>query len=75
MWQMAKSDLRDEAPMIPDYDTVLEALTSKETQERTPQGRTSIDVSETIRRLQSDRSPKAQTQLNQYLQALKTKGI
>lgn len=37
--------------------------------------RTSIDVSENIRRLQSSRAPGAQEQLNQYIQSLRTKGI
>jgi hypothetical protein len=37
--------------------------------------RTSVDVSETIRRLQSSRAPGAQQQLNQYIQSLRSKGI
>jgi hypothetical protein len=37
--------------------------------------RQSVDVSETIRRLQSSSAPGAQQQLNQYIQSLRTKGI
>jgi hypothetical protein len=37
--------------------------------------RRSVDVSETIRRLQSSNTPGAQQQLNQYLQSLRSKGI
>jgi hypothetical protein len=37
--------------------------------------RQSVDVSETIRRLQSSNTPGAQEQLNQYIQSLRTKRI
>lgn len=37
--------------------------------------RKSVDVSETIRRLQSSNTPGAQQQLNQYLQSLRSRGI
>jgi hypothetical protein len=37
--------------------------------------RQSVDVSETIRRLQSSNTPGAQQQLNQYLQSLRPRGI
>ena len=37
--------------------------------------RASVDVSETIRRLQSSNAPGAQEQLNQYIQSLRTKRI
>jgi hypothetical protein len=37
--------------------------------------RQSVDVSETMRRLQSSNAPGAQQQLNQYLQSLRSRGI
>ena len=37
--------------------------------------RQSVNVSETIRRLQSSNAPGAQQQLNQYLQSLRSRGI
>ena len=40
-----------------------------------PIARQSVDVSETIRRLQSSNTPGAQQQLNQYLQSLRPRGI
>ena len=70
--QMSQADPYGDVPLIPDYDTVLANI---ETQQRTPQRRTSIDVSGTIRRLQSSNAPGAKRQLSQYLDALGVKQI
>ena len=70
--QMSQADPYGDVPLIPDYDTVLANM---ETQQRTPQRRTSIDVSGTIRRLQSSNAPGAKRQLSQYLDALGVKQI
>jgi hypothetical protein len=66
--RLSKADPYDYVPMVPEYTEVVESLGAKP---RTQQGRKSIDVSETIRRLQSSRAPGAQAQLNDYIKSLR----
>jgi hypothetical protein len=66
--RLSKADPYGDVPMAPEYAEVVESLGAKP---RTQQGRKSIDVSETIRRLQSSRAPGAQAQLNDYIKSLR----
>jgi hypothetical protein len=66
--RLSKADPYGDVPMAPEYTEVVESLGAKP---RTQQGRKSIDVSETIRRLQSSRAPGAQAQLNDYIKSLR----
>jgi hypothetical protein len=70
--RLSKADAYGDVPIVPEYGAVVESLGY---QQPTPQRRASVDVSETIRRLQSSRAPGAQQQLNQYIQSLRSKGI
>ena len=66
--RLSQADVYGDVPTAPKYATVVESLGAKP---RTQQGRKSIDVSETIRRLQSSRAPGAQAQLNDYIKSLR----
>ena len=70
--RLSKADAYGDVPIVPEYGAVVESLGY---QQPTPERRVSVDVSDTIRRLQSSKAPGAQQQLNQYIQSLRSKGI
>jgi hypothetical protein len=66
--RLSQADAYGDVPVASKYATVVESLGS---QPKTQEGRRSVDVSETIRRLQSNRAPGAQAQLNDYIKSLR----